>query len=330
MKECLLVLGLVGCGNGFEFDFDLGVGPVMGERGNVTFVATDGCPGSDDLFGCKDELPHFAIGAHARFVIGSTTGDAEDEDSVELARPRSSDMNIVEVGRGADGLLLVDAIAPGMARVDLYSDGDLLDTIVFIVEDVQTLDVRPHQTAQMVGAAFPVSVTAYGASRSRPLYARGALRATALDGLVLEDGITDYFDESEQFAVRGDKPGLGRIRVEVGGLADETTIRTVDRNEITEIKIGELFATNEPTNKVRLAATAKAGTLSVDGGPLCDWRIVSGGGTGAALSSRVGDPFASSWFVVDDGALAFGSGEMIVECRANEQVATQHTIQFAP
>jgi hypothetical protein len=330
MRECILVLGLVGCGNGFEFDFDLGVGPVMGEMGNVTFVATDGCPDSDDLFGCKDELPHFAIGAHARFVIGSTTGDAEDEDVVELARPRSQDPKIVEVGRGADGLVLVDAIAPGMARVDLYSDGDLLDTIVFIVEDVQVLDVLPHQSAQMVGAAFPVSVTAYGESRGRALYARGALHATALDGLVLEDGVIDYFSESEQFAVRGDKPGVGRIRVEVGGLADETTIRTIDRSEITELLIGELFATNEPKNKVKLAATAKVDTLHVDGGPLCDWKIVSGGGPGAALSSRVGDPFTDSLFTVDDGALAFGSGEMVVECRANDQVVGQHTIQFAP
>jgi hypothetical protein len=80
------------------------------------------------------------------------------------------------------------------------------------------------------------------------------------------------------------------------------------------------------------ACTAGARTTEtrVNGGPACDWSIVSGGGLGAALSSSVGDPFADTLFVFHDAAIAYGSGDMIVECRANDEVFAQHTIHFAP
>lgn len=330
MKEWLLVLGLVGCGDpvDFDIDFDLGTGPAVGIEGNVTFNSVDGCPGGDFLFGCRAELPTFASGAHARFVIGSTTGAPDDEDMVERARPRSADPGIVQVSRSSDGLLLLDAVAPGVTRVDLYSGDDLVDSIDVAVEDIQQLVVTPHTSVQLVGPAFPVGVKAYGTVPGWPLYARGSLVATALDGLTLADGIVDYFTASDQLAVRADTALVGRVRVEAGGLASETSVRTITRDEISELEIGELIPTPN-ANKVRLFAVARSNGLTVDGGPACDWRIVSGGGAGAALSASVGDPFAATLFVIDNGAIAFGSGETIVECRANDRVVAQHTIQFA-
>jgi hypothetical protein len=106
-------------------------------------------------------------------------------------------------------------------------------------------------------------------------------------------------------------------------------VRTITREEITEVSIAEIAPTPN-ANKVRLVAGAKMNELGVDGGPACDWRIVTGGGIGAALSSSVGDPFAGTLFVFDDAAIAFGSGDMMVECRANDRVVAQHTIHFAP
>ncbi len=334
MREYLLVLGvtgltgLMGCGDGVDLDLDLSFGgPVVGGAGKATFHAVDGCPGYD-LFGCPDTLPTFAVGAHARFIIGSTTGDASDEEAIALARPRSVDETIVEVGRGADGLLLLDAVSPGRTSVNLYTGEEFVDSIEVEVEDIQQLEVVPSDAVYLTGTPFAVRVKAYGASRGGPLYARGAVSATTFDGLALEEHV-GYFDESDQFAVRGTSVGVGRFRVDAGATTNEITVRTVARNEITEIVIHEL-APAPDANKIRLFAHAKVNDLTVNGGPACDWRIVSGGGPGAALSSSVDDPFSSALFVIDDGAIAFGSGDMVVECRTNDQVFAEHTIHFAP
>src|SRR4051794_5651967 len=61
MNQTLLIMVVVaGCGPSFDIDFDIAAGPVVGDRRFATFSFVDGCPGSDPLFGCPQQLPSFA------------------------------------------------------------------------------------------------------------------------------------------------------------------------------------------------------------------------------------------------------------------------------
>ena len=325
-----LVLFATACGPSIDVDLDLDPGPVIGERGNVTFNFVDGCPGADVLFGCPETLPNFAIGSQARFVIGSVTGNADDEARLRRAKARTADRAVMGASRDADGLLFLDSFGAGATTIQIVQDGEVLDTIRVEVAPIVRLDAGDSAmpALHLVGTTFPAAVTAYGPANQQ-LYAHGAIATRTVDGLALDPDRSGYFTTSEQFAVTGDTPGYAKLEVWTDTVYDSTQFQIVTRDDITEVTITEITPT-AGTSKIHLAAGAKIDGRMVNGGPLCDWRVVSGGGPGVALSSAVGDAFTTSLFVLYDSAIVFGSGDTVVECRANDRVVAQHTIQFAP
>jgi hypothetical protein len=326
--KCLavLLLPLLGCDSGFEFDFDLGTGPVVGQRGAVTFAMVDGCPGEDFLFGCRDTLPPFAMQSHPRFILGSITGDIDDERRVARAWARSLDPRVATVTRDADGLLLMHSHGPGAATIEIVEDGEVMDLIEVKVESMKSLEISPLESNKMLaGAPFPVNVRAIGPSRT-PLYGRGAIVANPGAGLTIDPDITTYFSASDQFALRSDTPGEVRVDIWSDTARTGTTYEIVTREQITEVDIEPIFPTD---NKATLAAVAKINGAAVHGGPTCDWRIVSSG-SDVTISPYVGNAFAVSWFTLDTAAVVYGAGEVVVECRVNKRLAAQETIVFAP
>ena len=317
------------CAPTIDFDLDLEPGPVVGERGAVTFSLVDGCPDSDPFFGCPKTLPGFAVGSQARFIIGSVTGDTGDEQRLRNAKPRSLDREIASASRDADGLLYIDSFAEGDTTIEIIEDGETLDTINVYVDRIMRLDAGDSATPpyHLVGTVFPAEVNAYGSSGQR-VFAHGAIAARAINGLALDAEHFDYFTGSESFAVTSNTPGYGELDVWTDTVSSSVRFEMVTRDEITEVTIEELFPTPD-ANKVTLIASARIDGRLVAGGPACDWRVVTGGGPGVVLSPKVGDAFTTSLFVLYTSAIVFGSGATVVECRANDRVVVQHTIQFA-
>jgi hypothetical protein len=161
------------------------------------------------------------------------------------------------------------------------------------------------------------------------LYARGAIEARTFDGLVVDPEATGYFIASEQFAVKSDITGDVGIEFSAAGHSVTSTFHIVNRTEITEVELLDVFA-DPTTNKGRVEAVAKINGVTVRGGPACSWSIVSGGGPGAALAASAGNDLGNPLFVIYNSAIVYGSGDIVVECRANKRVAAQHTIQLAP
>src|SRR5262245_36745550 len=98
MKSILLSFVLLaGCAADMDLDLDvdLGPGPIAGERGAITLSFVDGCPGSQPLWGCPKEMPLFAVGATARFVVGSVSGTADDERRLARAQANSLHRGVV-------------------------------------------------------------------------------------------------------------------------------------------------------------------------------------------------------------------------------------------
>jgi len=325
--KCLfvLVVPMIACDSGFELDLDLGGGPAVGQRGAVTFSMIDGCPGEDFLFGCRDTLPPFAMQSHARFIIGSTTGEVEDERRIARAWARSLDRRVATVTRDDDGLLLMHSLLPGAATIEIVEDNEVIDLIEVKVESIKSLEINPLESNKMLaGAPFPMNVTAIGGSRA-PLFGRGAIVANLGAGLAVDPDITTYFAASEQFALRSDTPGEVRVDVWSDTARTGTTYEIVTRDQITEVDIEPVFPTE---NKATFAAVAKIDGAVVHGGPTCDWRIVSSG-PDVTISPYVGNAFSVSWFTLDTAAVLYGKGEVVVECRANDRVVAQETIVFA-
>lgn len=328
MKPLLVVLLVTSaCHPSFDFDVDLDPGPVVGDRGFATLSFVDGCVGSDVLFGCPKHLPAFATDSRARFVIGSMSGDTDDEHRVERAKVTSSDSRIVIANRDDDGLLQVLPVGTGDATVELTDDGDVIDSIGIHIEPIGSLIVPTEETPTVLaGATFAAVVDAHSPSGER-LWAHGAITPSTSGGLSLVPGAEGYFTNSEQFGVRGDVPGLARVEFRAGDAWTEGQFHLVSRDDITEVAIGEFYP--EPgATKIRLVASAKAGAAGVRGGPACDWRIASGGGPGAALSPRVDDDLDATWLTLYNSAAVFGEGDVVVECRANDRVVAQHAMHL--
>ena len=330
MKHVLLSLVLVAAcdpGPDLDLDIDLGPGPIAGERGAVTFSFVDGCTGSQPLWGCPKIMPTLAVGSQMRLVAGSVSGEAADERRLARAKATSLDQGVASASRDEGGLLVIDAIAPGVTTVELVDDGEVIDELSIHIEPIARLQTDTSSPAPtvLVGSRFAAPVDAFGPSGSR-LYAHGAIGAQTFDGLELDTEATGFFTASDQFVVRSNTPGDVRIEFFVERASAESSFRIATRAEITEISVSDLFA--DPTsNKGRLEATPKIDGVAVRGGPACDWQVVSGN---AVLTSAVGDNINNPLFVIYDSAIVYGNGEVVVECRANERVVAQHTLQLAP
>ena len=328
MKRVLVcLLGVAACHPSIDFDLDLDPGPIDGEKGFATFSFVDGCPGADPLFGCRKQLPGFAMGSRARFVVGSISGDPADDQRLERAKASTLDPNVAIAGRDADGFLVLASVAPGDTTIRLMEDGDELETLSVHVEKITSMETYEWPPPDVItGARFGAAVEAYGTFRT-PLYARGAITATTTNGLVLDNDNSGYFTASEQVAVRAEKPGDVDVIFRAGDVSTESTFHIVAREDITDIAISELYPDAGAT-KVRMFADIKAGDTAVRGGPACEWSIVSGGGPGAAISSSVDDDLDNAWFTLYNAAIVYGEGDMTVECRANDRVVGQHTLHL--
>jgi hypothetical protein len=351
MKRAVLIaLSLAAC-QPVDFDFDLDLsglepGPITGQQGAVTFALVDGCPDGNFLFGCPKTMPPFAVGAHARVVIGSVSGEPGDEAKLAEATFGVSNSDALAVGRDADGFVVIDALAEGTAVVEINDkDGALIDSVRIDVEKIVGL-TGDTQTTILEGARVAAPVIAKGTS-GRALFAHNAVVATLSDGLLLDENPDGFFMESEQVVIRSTKIELpptsgeqeptesiarrrpARITWSAGSVSVIVLYTIVSREEITNITVGELW--HEPgAYKQSLHADAQVGlTTYVRGGPACDWRIVSGGGDGAAIATGVGDDAKSDWAFFDM-ALVYGQGDMTVECRANSRVAGTFVVHLGP
>ncbi|HUQ53468.1 MAG TPA: hypothetical protein VM692_14675, partial [Gammaproteobacteria bacterium] len=121
-RAALLALVVAACDPiDFEFDLDLdfGGGPITGEHGAATFSLVDGCPDGNFLFGCPKTMPAFAVGARARMVIGSVSGDADHEQQLATAQFVVSDPSVLAFGRDADGFVVMQALGEGTAMIEI-------------------------------------------------------------------------------------------------------------------------------------------------------------------------------------------------------------------
>ncbi|HUS31881.1 MAG TPA: hypothetical protein VMZ53_25445 [Kofleriaceae bacterium] len=349
MKRALvLALFVAACDPMGDFDIDLSglePGPIAGDRGAVTFALVDGCPGGNFLFGCDKTMPAFAVGARARFVIGSASGSPSDEAKLAKATFVVSDPRVAAVGRDAEGFVVLSALADGSAVIEVDDEnGDVIDSISVDVERVVSLK-GDMATTVLEGARLGASVIATGTS-GRALFAHGAVVATLTGGIELDADPSGFFMSSEQVVIRVGKllppdtnseteptESIARTRPahivwSTGAVSTDVSYTIVTRDDITSVKVSELW--HEPSAyKQNLHADAKVGEKYVRGGPACDWRIVSGGGDGAALASGVGDD-THSGFAFFDSALVYGNGDMTVECRVNERVVGEMTVHLGP
>lgn len=322
---------VAGCGPSFNIDLNLDAGPVVGDKGFATFSFVDGCPGSDPLVGCPQQLPSFAIGSRARFVIGSVTGDADDQHRLALAELQSSNPAVVIAGRDAAGLVVLSSIAAGEAALELKADGAVIDSITVHVEPIASMATHAGPPAVVLkGVRFAVGVDAHG-PKGELLFAHAAIVAKTFGGLVLDTDTSGFFTGSEQVVVRSDIAGEVRVEFMAGNVSTQTDIHVVSRDEITSIDVTEPFGSASNTNKAHVVADARVGDVLVSGGPGCDWSIVSGGGPGAALAAGVDDNAnGNNLFHLYNSAVVFGSGDTVVECQASDTVVGRHTIHFAP
>jgi hypothetical protein len=355
MKRALLLAVMAACDpmGDFEFDIDLSglePGPIHGEYDAVTFSLVDGCPNGNFLFGCPKTMPRFAVGSRARFVIGSVSGDPADDRRLASAQFVVSHPEVAAMGRDAEGFVVLESLAEGNALVEIDDeDGELIDMIHVNVEHIVSLK-GDSATTILGGARVGASVAATGTSGGL-LFARGAVVATLTGGLVLDEDSSVFFTGSDELAIRsidlspipplGETetpptsatiaargPGAGHITWTAGAVTATVDYTIVSRADITSAKVSELW--HEPdAHKQWLHADSKVGETYVRGGPACDWRIVSGGGDGAAIASGVGDDTHSE-LAFFDSALVYGAGAMTVECRVNDQVSGQYTVQLGP
>ena len=333
MKRVLaLALLVAACDPMGDFDLDLSgleAGPIQGDQGVVTFALVDGCASGDWLFGCSKDMPPFAVGARVKFVVGAVSEDPRAQEIVDHATFEVSNPGVVGVGHDADGFVVMQAVAQGSATVELHDskDGDLIDTIAVHVEPIAWMVGEAKRTV-LVGSRVGVKVHAQ-AQYGETLYARGAIVATLSGGLELDADNSGFFMTSDQVAVRATTPGDAKITFTAGPTSIDVPYQLVARDEITSVSVQEFW--HEPgANKQRIIAGAKVGETGVRGGPACDWRIVSGGGDGAALASGAGEDTTDELFVFYDSALVYGEGDMTVECRVNDQAMGQTTVHLGP
>jgi hypothetical protein len=143
------VLFTAACSPTIDFDLDFGVGPVVGERGNLTFTYVDGCATGDAFFGCRAELSPFAEGSQVRFSLGSLNGAPHERARIALAKARSLDSTITSASRDADGILYLDSVGEGDTTIEIVDDGDTLDTLTVHVEPIVRLTTLDEQPAPL-------------------------------------------------------------------------------------------------------------------------------------------------------------------------------------
>jgi hypothetical protein len=347
-RAALFAFALAACQPDFDFDIDLSglePGPIPGDNGAVTFSLVDGCPGNNFLWGCPKTMPPFAVGARARMVIGSMTGEATDEATIAGATFVVSNPRVLAFGRDADGFVVVDALAEGTARVEIDDkNGALIDSIYIEVERIVSL-TGDTRTMILEGARLGAQVAATGTS-GRELFARGAVMASLSDAIQLDEDQDGFFSRSDEVVIRSMKLELpptngdpepdesiarrrpGHITWSAGAVTTDVSYSIVSHEEITAVQVAELW--HEPdAYKQHLHAEVKVGETWVRGGGACEWKIVSGGGDGAAIAAGVGDDARSDWAYFDL-ALVYGEGDMTVECRANDRAAAQATTHLGP
>jgi hypothetical protein len=354
MKRAVLITALLAGCDPVDFDFDLDLsgleaGPIHGQYDQVTFSLVDGCPDGDFLFGCPKTMPTFAVGAHARIVMGSTSGEAADDDKLATATFKSSNAHAATAARDADGFVVIDALAEGATEIEVDdADGTLIDQFYVEVERIAWLEGDDYSSRVILeGARLAASVLAHGTS-GRHLFAHGAVVATLSD-MDLDADPSGFFMKSDMVVIRTAPIVLppngntdptqstdaitrqrpARIEWTAGKAVTDVDYTVVTREELTSAYAAELW--HEPgAYKQTLHAEGKIGdTTYVRGGPVCDWRIVSGGGDGAAVTSGVGDDTHSDWAFYDI-AVVYGTGDMTVECRVNDRVAEQVTVHLGP
>lgn len=351
MKRAVLIpLALAAC-NPVDFEFDLDLsglepGPIHGDYDQATFSLVDGCTGGDILFGCPKTMPTFAVGAKARFVIGSTSGEPEDDEMLASATFKTSNARVASVGRDAEGFVVIDALAEGASIIEIDdAHGTLIDSVHVEVERIALLE-GDKATTILEGSRLAALVSATGPS-GRELFAHGAVVAT-LSGMQLDPDQSGFFMGSEMVVIRTQPVTLPPTNGETepteaiarrrpahivwsassGSVETDVTYSIVSRDEITYVDVGELW--HDPgAYKQSIGTSMKVGDAFLRGGPACEWRIVSGGGDGAALAAGGGDDTHSAWAYYDL-ALVYGEGDTTIECRVNDRVADQLTIHLGP
>jgi len=349
MKRAVLIpLALAAC-HPVDFDFDLDLsglepGPIHGYYDQVTFSLVDGCPDGNFLFGCPKTMPAFATGAHARIVIGSTSGEPADEEMLATATFKTSNAGVASIGRDADGFVVIDALAPGVTNLEIDdAEGTQIDTVLVEVEPIVLLE-GDKSTMILEGARLAAAVLATGSS-GRHLFAHGAVVATP-SGIDLDADQSGFFNDSDQVVIRTQPvvpPNTNgeaepteaiasrrpaHITWSAGSVQTSVAYTIVERDDITTAEVKELW--HDPgAYKQTLNADVKVGETYVRGGPACEWRIVSGGGDGAAIATGAGDDTRSAWAFFDM-ALVYGEGDTTIECRVNNRVAEQLTIHLGP
>ncbi|HTL34618.1 MAG TPA: hypothetical protein VL326_15930 [Kofleriaceae bacterium] len=351
MKRAVLIPLLLAACQPVDFDFDLDLsglepGPIHGEYDAVTFSLVDGCPDGNFLFGCPKTMPPFAIGSRARLVIGSTSGVPEDDERLANAIFKTSNARAVSVARDADGFVVIEGLAEGVSDVEIDdADGTLIDAVRIEVEPIVRLE-GDTSTMILEGARLAAGVLATGSS-GRHLFAHGAVVAT-LSGIDLDSDPSGFFNRSDQVVIRTERvtaPDTGgetqpteaiasRRSAHITWSASSGSVETsvaysiVERDDITSAKVAELW--HDPgAYKQTLNADVKVGDTYVRGGPACEWRVVSGGGDGAAIATGAGDDTHSDWAFFNL-ALVYGEGDTTIECRVNNRVAEQLTVHLGP
>jgi hypothetical protein len=329
MKNIALFVFAVGCSPGVDFDLppiDLG-GSTNGDRGVASFIAVDGCPG-DSIFGCPTHAPPLALGATTRYIVASIDGDGPTNDALARATARSAQPAVATVDRLADGTLAITArAAPSIATIELVDDGDVIDSLTLNTGAIDVLAPTDESTVVLAGTRIGARVEAR--SGSEVLYARGAIQMTASGALAVLPDNSGFFSASEQIAVGGNAPGDAMLTFSGGGHTVDVPYTVVTPSDITRIAFGTDVLDAHDTNRVPVFASAYVGDAQVRGGGACSWQIVSGS-PNASLSPLDGDDTDSAVLPLDNGAMLFGQGDIVVECRASPTVAAHVTVRLHP
>ncbi|HSD87311.1 MAG TPA: hypothetical protein VLB44_07340 [Kofleriaceae bacterium] len=326
-RALLLVLPLAACQPDFDFDLDLSFGDhTVGQLGAVTFSLVDGCP-DDGFFGCPNALPVFAIGARPRFVIGSIDGRVEHERRIAAATARSTVSSVAAAEIDDTGMLVVQGLAEGHTAIEILDGNDVIDRIALEVAPIHTLEAGKESTTVLVATPIGARITARDPA-GRLLYARGAVTASTSGTLVLDADNQGFFAASDQVAVFGELPGEATVSFSANAAHVDVPYRVVETSSISKITLAELPLDATVGNKTRLYAQAFVGDERVRGGATCEWSIVSGGGPDAALAAGTHDDRRWALFQLFDQAILYGSGDVVVQCRANPDVAGQATVHL--
>jgi hypothetical protein len=240
---------------------------------------------------------------------------------------------VASARRDAQGLVIINAIAAGTATIELVDAESGIDSLTIEVQPIQRFVRSPDSNVVLAGTPIGARVFAEGTTSGGWLSARGALVTKTAGALARQRNTAGYYFASSQTAVIGWAPGDATVSFETGDVMVDVPYRVVERSQLTGLVLGERFFGPASTvdardrNRVYLFADAYADGERVRGGPSCDWSIASGTGGVAAYAA---DDLNRRWLDTDTAAIVYGSGDVIVECRASDTLVAEITVRLHP